>query len=276
LFRKRHAQCEDQYRRAVAAIPGFFEKALHSPIVADRFDALLKSAAEASFVSEAQLKELCSRGITKTISSILEHRLLTAAEESRIAELWSALDPLLNDDVELETLFAKAQILRELADGTTPDRVTVMGPMPLKLRRTESILWIFNNAGSIFDGSTVGEMSKPMFDTWGHYCARSSFRKLPEKPWPHGMKTDIKIGDVVLTNYSIHILSAMGQPARIPIARISGIAPYANAIDVGYGVNANVWTCIPDDPWFLVNALTFLARSMQERSPQDKTVSPAD
>ncbi len=125
-------------------IPDLFSKALHSSLPAARFGEMLKEAAGASFIKPRDLGALCVSGISSMIDAVLEERLLTAAEDERITEIKDALGPGIADVNNLNEKLIKISMLRELNAGQIPDRVTVVGPMPIELRGHERVIWIFN------------------------------------------------------------------------------------------------------------------------------------
>ena len=144
FLRRRHAECQERHTRALAIIPELFSKALHSSLPATRFGELLKDAAGASFIKPRDLGSICIGGMSRMIDAVLEERLLTQTEEERIAEIRDALGSSITDVTDLSEKLIKIGMLRELNNGELPDRVTVVGPMPIELRRHERVIWIFN------------------------------------------------------------------------------------------------------------------------------------
>lgn len=254
-----HKTCEERHDKAVAAIPGLFRRIQDSGISAQRFCDLLRDAANASFVGPTELKELCREGVSALVSDILEHRLVTDAEEQHIAEILENLNPQLLDAPGLVTLFAKNDILRTLSDGAVPDNVTVVGQQPLELRKTESVLWIFNDARIFFSGRQPGaprDMPPPLA---GNYFASTAFAAQAK-----GAKRKAKTTNLVLTNYNVFFVSSPNDHRRLPISRITGLRAHVDGVEIG--LRSRAWTLLVSDPWFLANALTFLSRKLGGRS----------
>jgi hypothetical protein len=260
-FRSHHQACHDRHQRATTLIPNFFTKVLDSPIPAERFSLLLRDAAQAAFIDDQQLGALCIAGTSELIATVLEQRLPTPAEEQRILEILSAIDPRLAADPGLEEIFAKIQILRELGDGKTPDLVEVGGTMPVKLRRGEPVLWIFNDAKAF--RKPAGK--EPAYGHDVHaadrtYLGLARFHRNLRAPRRFA---DDRIGDMMLTNFNLYFFPRSGKMMRIPVARILWVEPYANGVNVHYGPQDRSWAYLVPDPWFLTNALALLTWSVR-------------
>jgi hypothetical protein len=248
-----HDDCRERHHKATIAIPGFFSRILESQISAARFADLLHEAAAASFVGRAQLDDLCLEGVSCLVSDILEHRLVTEAEQQRIGEILHALNAELLESQGLATLFAKIEILRSLSDGRVPDHVEVVGDMPMALRNTERVLWIFNQMRFASSGKrriAPDEMPPPLT---GSYYANRAFTARDPKAKPRG-----RAGNLVLTNYNLFFVSTPTEHRAFPISRIAGLRAYVDAVGIGYPTK--IFTFSVADPWLLANALAFLSR----------------
>ncbi|HVV63550.1 MAG TPA: hypothetical protein VHD14_17515, partial [Pseudolabrys sp.] len=144
FLRKRHPECEERHKKVLDLVPRFFTEVIGSPISADRFSDLLLAATKAAFVRPQELRSICVSGINKAIDTILRERLLTSAEMQRITELTDTLSAKIPGGLDLDQKLIKLSIVNELYDGRIPDRVSIVGPMPVEFGRGESVLWIFN------------------------------------------------------------------------------------------------------------------------------------
>ncbi len=260
-----HAECHDRHQRAIEQIPGFFAKILEHPIAVDRFSALLQSAAEASFIDSIQLKSLAVEGLSRLMITILDHRLLTAAEVERVREVVSELSSLFADEPGLDETLTKIQILCELSNGIIPDQIAVDDPMPITLRRGETILWIFNEVRPCQKG--LQEDNAPPSIAVPSGSATYQGLSVFKKHLPVGKeRANDKIGDLLLTSHNLYFLSMTGRSIRIPIARISEIHPYINGVRIHYRPAPRSWVGAVADPWFLTNALTLLVQRARGNS----------
>ncbi len=233
FLRRRHAECQERHTRALEIIPELFSKALHSSLPATRFGELLKDAAGASFIKPRDLGSICIGGMSRMIDAVLEERLLTQTEEERIAEIRDALGSSITDVTDLSEKLIKIGMLRELNNGELPDRVTVVGPMPIELKRHERVIWIFNEVISFRrrtppasppagTGIAFPATEKDL------YCGMRAFAN---DPIPMDDLVEEATGDLVVTDRNIYFIFGDGQ-RRIPMAKISALQPHADGIQV--------------------------------------------
>ncbi|HET7681764.1 MAG TPA: hypothetical protein VFK79_16705 [Xanthobacteraceae bacterium] len=199
------------------------------------------------------------------IDSVLEERLLTPAEEERISEIKDALGPGITDVTELNEKLIKISMLRELNAGQLPDRVTVVGPMPIELRRHERVTWIFNRVICFRRRTPV--VSPPegtgiVFPATEKdlYCGLRAFIN---DPIPTDDLVEEATGDLVVTDRNIYFIFGDGQ-RRIPIPKITALQPHADGIQVTCEQpQGRSRTFKLEDPWLAANLivrLTILAQ----------------
>jgi hypothetical protein len=248
----------------MAMIPELFTKVLHSSLPATRFGELLTTAAGASFIKPRDLASLCVEGISSMIDAVLEERLLTTAEEERINEIKDALSPNLADMTDLDEKLIKISVLRDLKAGQIPDRVTVVGPMPIDLRHHEKVMWIFNrvicfrrHAPAVSPGGiTFPATEKDL------YCG---FRAFANDPLPMENLREEAAGDLVLTNRNIYFIFGDGQ-RRIPMIKITALQPHAEGIQVTCEAPDRSRTFKVDDPWLAANLIVGLMMLAQNKA----------
>ncbi len=262
FLRKRHAQCHERHTRALAMIPELFAKALHSALPATRFGQMLKEAAGASFIKPRDLGALCIGGISHMIDAVLEERLLTATEEERIKEIKDALGSGIADMADLDEKLIKVSILRELKAGQLPDRVTVLGPMPIELRQHETVVWLFNNVVS-FRMRAPATPTPPQtgigFPATDKdlYCG---IRAFAGDPLPMDELVEEATGDLMLTNRNIYFIFGDGQ-RRIPVTKITALQPRADGIQITCEEpQGRSRTFKLDDPWLAANLIVGLVK----------------
>lgn len=265
FLRRRHTDCQERHARALAMIPELFSKALHSSLPATRFGELLKDAAGASFIKPRDLGSLCVRGMSSMIDTVLEERLLTTAEEERISEIRDALGPDIADLTDLNEKLIKIGMLRELNAGQLPDRVTVVGPMPINLRQHERVIWIFNRAICFRRRSPLTsppEGTGIVFPATEKdlYCGLRAFIN---DSIPTDELLEEATGDLVVTDRNIYFIFGDGQ-RRIPMAKITALQPHADGIQVTCEQpQGRSRTFKLGDPWLAANLivrLTILAQ----------------
>jgi hypothetical protein len=233
FLRRRHAECQERHARALAIIPELFSKALHSSLPATRFGELLRDAAGASFIKPRDLSSICLGGMSRMIDAVLQERLLTPIEEGRISEIRDALGTGIADVTDLNEKLIKIGMLRELNEGQLPDRVTVVGPMPIELRQHERVIWIFNGVIGFRRRGPVATPPQPAGIAFPAtekdlYCGLGAF---VNDPIPTDDLTEEATGDLVVTDRNIYFIFGDGQ-RRIPMAKISALQPHADGIQV--------------------------------------------
>lgn len=258
ILKRYHEDCRDKYLRAKEQIPQLFEKLQHSSIASSRFVELLVTAARSAGVPREDLKVLAVDGVLRFINAILERRLLTSTDEERVLNILDALKIPLDSSVSLDSLFLKTQILREMSEGQVSDRILVEDMTPLKLRGAEIIVWVFNKTiGYAHEYSNEAETRRGSIADY--YSIEWFSRKAEE---PRGERERVYKGDIVLTNYNIHVLDETMTQTRVPIARLAEISPYVNAVSFAFGAKRRRVTCFVNDPWFLTNAAALLHRNL--------------
>lgn len=265
FLRWRHADCRERHNRAMMMIPELFAKALHSSLPATRFGELLKDAAGASFIKPRDLGSLCIKGISSMIDAVLEERLLTATEEERIAEIKGALGPALADTADLNEKLIKIGVLRDLKAGQIPDRVTVVGPMPIDLRPHEHVVWIFNRVvgfrrPAATASDAAGGITFPATEP-DLYCGLRAF---DNDPVPMEDLVEEATGDLVLTNRNIYFIYGGGKQ-RIPMAKITALQPHADGIQVTCEQPQGRSRAFKlEDPWMAANLTVGLLMLAQD------------
>jgi len=265
FLRKYHAECRERHSRALAMIPDLFSKALHSSLPATRFGEMLKEAAGASFIKPRDLGTICVKGISSMIDAVLEERLLTTGEEERINEIKDALGPGIADVGDLNEKLIKISMLRELSAGQLPDRVTVVGPMPVELRQHERVIWIFNQVISFRRRAPVAMppdgngISLPATEK-DLYCGLRAFNN---DPMPMDDFVSEATGDLVVTDRNLHFIFGDGD-RRIPMAKITALQPHADGVQVTCEQPPGRSRAFKlSDPWLAANLivrLTILAQ----------------
>jgi hypothetical protein len=255
LLRKMHTQCHERHERAVSLVPVFFSKFLESNLSVDRFQQLLQSAAEASYVKPDEMRTFAVAGITQAVKSILEQRLLETSEATRIQELVDALQPHLSNVAPADDLLVKIDVLRDLQNGKVPDRVTVAGPMPVELPPAETVIWIFNDvtAYRVDDIATAREPGTELaLDKVAYYGLKAfSAVQVPRDK----LHKDSR-GDMVVTNRNLHFLISDVKSRRLPIARTTALRAYADGLYVASEPTSDKSRIfVLNDAWFAANLI---------------------
>lgn len=261
LLRKQHPECKARHSNAYSVIPEFFGKVIDSAITPQRFSELLQAAARESYVEPSELKRLCRTGFSNAISSILNERMLTAAELSRVNELVDALGANFPDGLELDELLAKIGVIVELGSGKIPDCVSVAEPLPVEFEPGESVVWIFNQA-TLFRSrrrkrKEAKEANDPVaFD--GRYLGPRDVGKVS---FPREKFAEEATGDLLLTDRNLYFLRSARSSMKMRVAGINGVQAYAEAVTLTIAQDDEPpRTFLLDDAWFAGNTLQHLSQ----------------
>jgi hypothetical protein len=260
-FRRHHPECQARYDFAVKAIPTFFEKALHSSLPADRFDQLLQEAAAASHLKPEQLRGLAVSGVAAMVDFALATHLPTPFEEDRIVEIANAVGLTLDAVPVADDKLIKASILRELALGQIPNRVTVAGSLPVDLVPDEDIIWIFNQIKP--------HRSPPSKESTPQLHPLPAIADLPDYYSPLTLAQDQgytkafvegPVGDLIVTTEQLVIVQKE-RTRSIPYDRITGFGARHDGILIARRPSdSRIILLMVDDVWFATNLVSQLLR----------------
>lgn len=259
-----HADCQERHARAVAQIPEFFPKFFKSDLSLARFAELLRGASEASFVRPDELSELAARGLADVAKRMIEHHLPGAADIQRLRDVARTLAPMMTRDILPHEMLAKIEILHQLEAGQVPDIVSVAGPMPIALAAGESVIWIFNDVTCFRDAAGpdgapahAGIAPVALSLSAAAYYAPSAFRASVLR---EAQLLQDATGDLVVTNGNLFFVNGTVETRRIPLARITALAAYANGINLACdqttGETRQSFSLA--DSWFAANMLVRL------------------
>ena len=262
LFRRYHADCRAKYDLAMTMIPAFFEKALNSSLAADRFDELLRNAAAASYVTPLQLRALAIAGISAMTQATLADHLLTDAEEERIIDIADAVGLTLDAIPKADDKLIKANVLRELDSGRIPDRVTVIGALPIDLEPDEAVVWIFNQTKTYRSNrpKTDETVEPPATSPIAHLPLYYSVSTLGEDGGNTAGLVEESVGDLVVTTRQLFMIWNERQRS-FPYSKIAGFHARRDGFLITRGpAQDRVVLFAVDDPWFAANLVARLLR----------------
>jgi hypothetical protein len=267
FFRRSHVECQAQFDRATTTIPMFFEKLLDSNLPAERFEQLLKEVAATFHIGPERLRALSIDGINAMVDAALTQHLLTVDEEDRILEVAGALGLSSENIPGLDDALVKIGVLRDLEDALIPDRVTVVGPMPVELEPNESVVWIFNNVKS-YRARKSKEGAAPPPDPQVQPDMPDYFSpgSLGKEPVQTGGLLDRGAGDLMMTNRHVFTVSDNNH-RKIPLSKIAALNTYSDGFQIVRAPRGDLLTLVVDDPWFAANLIVRLLRLSADAGP---------
>jgi hypothetical protein len=261
LFHHEHTACREQHDKAAEQITESFREALKSSVTPVRFRELTQKIAEASYIKEAEYRQLVSQGFGEIINIATSDKIISETEEDRIGSLLKVFELKLIDLPEDAAYrLSKGSILRQLDEGKLPTTLPrIDGYNPINLERGEVIVWIFKNASYLvphtrtqYVGGSQGVSIRVMK---GVYFRLGAFKGAPiQKDY---LKKE-GVGNLVLSNRNLYFVSKI-KSSKIPIRKIISIEPSADGLSISRdGVSAKPAIFIFDDPWFAANAISRL------------------
>jgi hypothetical protein len=267
LLRRYHAECRAQFDRAIGTIPLFFEKLLESDLPADRFKQLLREVAERFHIEPKKLRSITIDGINAMVQAALRQRLVTPDEEDRILEIAEAVGLTLSDMPDLEEKLVKVRVLRDLGDGRTPDRIEVVGPMPIDLEPGETIIWIVNGAHSYRqprEPAPPRAPSRPQHDMPDYFSQAS----LGQQPAPTDGLISRGDSDLMITDRNLFVVLSE-RHLKIPLTKVEAFHAYSNGFQIVLArKESRDFIVTVADSWFAANLIVKLIRLSSNAGPQ--------
>lgn len=263
LFQKRHKACEERLANGRAQIIEMARTAALAGTVSEPPATEYAEVAEKSFLSKADLPPLLATGFEQAVDGALEDGILTAEEETALEIFRRAfsLPQELVDRSGALTRMVKAGALRELLEGTIPERVVLSDKLPFNFQKGEKLVWAFpgvryceTRVSMRYRGSYQGVSVRV---AKGLYYRTGGFQG---KPTPTEQIVTVGTGGLAVTTKHIYF-SGDTKSFRIPYAKIVAFEPYTDGIGVQRdAANARQQLFITGDGWFTYNLVTNLAR----------------
>lgn len=147
LFRNIHPECEAKQSQAKRDLSLAFTNMMlvPRPPSPPTFKAIVERLGSAARLDQTSLRSEILTGLGTALDAVLDDHDLTQDEIERFESVLSAFDlgPSAIEEAGIKTRLVKALVLKDLSEGTIPDRVRV-SHVNIALKRNESVLWIFN------------------------------------------------------------------------------------------------------------------------------------
>lgn len=267
LLSRHHAECRAQFDRAIGTIPLFFEKLLESDLPPERFRQLLTEVADRFHIEPQQLRTISVDGVRAMLRAAMRERLLTLDEEDRILAIAEAVGLSLPDMPDIEEKLVQARVLRDLAEGRTPDRIEVVGPMPIDLEPGETIIWIVNGVQS-YRQPRESAPARPTPRTRQDMPDYFGPAAIGQQPAPIDGLVSRGDSDLMVTDRNLFVVLSE-RHLKIPLARVAAFHAYSNGFQIILnGKEGRDLTVTTPDPWFASNLIVSLIRSTSNAGPQ--------
>ncbi|MCD6582596.1 MAG: hypothetical protein J7K90_12435, partial [Desulfuromusa sp.] len=147
FLRSTHKECKSQHNEASNKIVTLVAKiGANGGDLSLLENAITKSASD-GFIGSGRKNQLVVRGWEKAVEKAFDDGVLTEDEEQNLTNLMShlSLSQAQLDCNGAYTKIVKGGVLRDILEGTIPERVKIDGNLPFNLQKTEKIIWVFQD-----------------------------------------------------------------------------------------------------------------------------------
>jgi hypothetical protein len=270
LFQKAHNECEGQHQQRERLIEHGRQQIVAGIVRAIKndgaFDGLEKDIAEiekAFLIPPFERGALLITGWETVVEQVLQDGILTEEEETRLANFRDhfALSQDVLDRNGALTRTAKAAVLREVMNGSVPQRLNLVGQVPINLQKGEQMVWVFSNSKYFEDktrrqyvGVSRGASVRVMK---GFYYRVGEFKG---QSIEHTERVHVDTGWVIVTDKNLYFAGPQ-QSMRIPYAKIVSFQRFSDGIGVMRDTaTAKLQLFETGDGWFTYNLVTNLSQ----------------
>jgi hypothetical protein len=230
------------------------------------FDDLEKKISEieqSSFVPLTERKALLINSWEGAVKRFLEEGIIDSAAEGSLVAFKQRFS-LSTDDLDhngAHTKLVQAAVLRDVLNGTVPQRFSFSGNLPVNLQKSEQLVWAFPNSKYLEDkvrreyvGGSRGASIRVMKGVYYHVGAFKGHSV------EHTESVHVDTGWVFITSKHIYFAGPR-KSLRLPYAKIVSFDSFANGIGVTRdAVNAKPQFFLTGDGWFTYNLVTNLSK----------------
>ena len=147
FMRKSHRDCENQHKRGRGDIVSLIT---HAGVIGGDLGGLnaqLKDIASRSYINRSGIKDCIIEGYEAAVDMALGDHVISVAEEQSLGELqnhFGLSQQELDRNGAVERIF-KGAVIRDVLDGEIPQRLSLSGPVPFNLQKSETLVWVFEN-----------------------------------------------------------------------------------------------------------------------------------
>ncbi len=223
----------------------------------------LADIASNNFISDSELKSFVVENWGKAVDAAFEDGVLTPEEESSLVEIQNAFD-LTPKDLDRNgayTKVVKGTVLRDILNGTIPERVRVEGNIPFNFQKGEKLVWVFQNV-SYYEQKTRrhyegGSRGVSIRVAKGLYFRTGAFKAHPVET-----TETVHVDDGILGVTDKHVYFAGAVKSfRIAYPKIVSFEPYTDGVGIQRdAASAKPQTFITGDGWFTYNLVMNLSQ----------------
>ena len=262
ILSSKHPVCQDKHDNSIRQITNAASVGLKGAGSLVPLKSTISTLANGGLVSETEVRSTLASVWSDVVNEYLNDKLIDLGEEQRLSS-FQQLFGLSQGELNISgsyTRVAQSGVLRDLAQGKLPTRISVAGGLPINLQKGEAVVWAFRNVEMLED------------KTRREYIGRSqgmSFRLMKGVNYRIGAfkgtpidKTErlsVDNGMMVITDKNVYFAGPI-RSIRVPFDKIVAFHPYDNGVGIMKdAANAKAQVFITGDGWFAYNLLTSVA-----------------
>jgi len=263
FLRGAHKECksrhDDASRNIVALVENIGSTGGNLPSLERR----ISESTSTGYIDTNKMNQLVVSGWEKAVERAFDDGVLTEDEEENLTNLMKhfSLSQAQLDNNGAYTKIVKGAVLRDIFEGTIPERVKVDGSLPFNLQKTEKIIWVFQDVDYYEQKKRTqyvgGSQGVSIRIAKGVYYRTGAFRG--ERVESHET-IHADTGLLGVTNKHIYF-SGGSKSFRIRHDKIVSFEPFADGIGLQRdAATAKPQSFVTGDGWFTYNLITNVAQ----------------
>lgn len=263
LLRSVHKECDVKHNSGKEEISSLIEEAAKNAASIGSLKKKLEDIAKSHFISDSELTSFVVENWGMAVEAAFEDGVLTPEEESNLVEIQKAygLTPTDLDGHGAFTKVVKGTVLRDILNGTIPERMRVEGNIPFNFQKGEKLVWIFHGVKYYeqktrrhYEGGSHGVSIRV---AKGLYFRTGGFKAHPVETTE---TVHVDNGILGVTNKHVYFAGSV-KSFRVAYPKIVSFEPYTNGIGIQRdAASAKPQTFITGDGWFTYNLVMNLSQ----------------
>lgn len=261
LFKDSHDDCEQQYLYGRQSIISKLESSLFNGSDLSEVENEIQDIASSSYIED--VRPLIIKGLESAIKNQIAETPLFKEQEDQMdayVKHFELSQDKINDNKQWRQAI-KALMIGELVDDKLPERVNIVGDLPILFQDDEKIIWLFQEVDYYkvqsksrrvgnYSGWS-GRVLKGLYYRWGNFQSES----IKSMEIEH-----IDTGFLAFTQKQLYFYGNF-KGFKLPYSRILAIEPYSDGVKI-QKTHANAYpiSFITNEGWFTYNLLINLHR----------------
>ena len=263
FLRRFHKECKQRRKQGMSEIVSLVGKVGSEGSDLKNLEVSIEKVVASSHIDELTMKTSVISGWENAVDAAFDDGVLSAEEETALSELQQHFS-LTRQELDRKgalAKIAKGAVLRDILNGTVPERIQVDGHLPFNLQKKETLVWVFQNVDYYEEKTRThyvgGSRGVGVRIAKGLYYRTGAFKgeRIQTSETIHA-----DTGLLGVTNKHIYFVGP-SKKFRIAYNKIVSFEPFSD----GIGVQRDAQTAKPQsfstgDGWFTYNLITNLAQ----------------